>query len=89
MRNFKMGDKVRHFKDGVYIVLGEGVHTETGERLMIYQSGLSYEYFARPYDMFMEKVDKEKYPNAIQEYRLEKITQHEYELELLKLKEKK
>ena len=30
--------------------------------------------FARPLEMFMEKVDKEKYPNVKQEYRLEKLT---------------
>lgn len=27
--------------------------------------------YLRPYEMFLEKVDKEKYPNVKQEYRFE------------------
>jgi len=30
--------------------------------------------FIRPYDMFIEKVDKEKYPNCNQEYRFMEAT---------------
>lgn len=29
------------------------------------------ELYFRPYDMFLSKVDKEKYPNVKQEYRFE------------------
>lgn len=31
------------------------------------------DYFTRPYEMFMSKVDKEKYPQIKQEYRFELI----------------
>ena len=31
------------------------------------------EIWLRPYDMFMSKVDREKYPNVEQEYRFEYV----------------
>ena len=62
----------RHFKGDYYIVVDIAIHSETGEKLVLYRSlygdGILY---ARPYDMFISKVDKEKYPNVTQEYRLE------------------
>lgn len=54
----------------LYKVLAFAEHTETGERLVIYQA--LYEPFkicARPYEMFMSKVDREKYPDVRQEFR--------------------
>ncbi|MCI9552727.1 MAG: DUF1653 domain-containing protein [Acutalibacter sp.] len=57
----------RHFK-------GIAIHTETRERLVIYQALYGdYGIFARPYGMFTSQVDKKKYPQAKQEYRFEKI----------------
>lgn len=32
-----------------------------------------FNLYARPYDMFLSEVDREKYPDATQEYRLEEI----------------
>lgn len=75
-RNIKdfLGKKVRHFKGGIYLVLYTAKHTETGENLVVYVSLNDHnkgQCFARPLDMFLSKVDKVKYPNATQEYRLE------------------
>ncbi len=82
-RDIHVGDIVRHFKrewvsadtsEYLYKVLAFASHTETGERLVIYQG--MYEPFkicARPYDMFMSEVDQEKYPDVKQKYRFEKL----------------
>lgn len=82
------GDYVQHFKRDandkttlmfLYKVLETDVlHTETKERLVVYQALYDdNEVFARPYDMFMSEVDKEKYPDATQTYRLEVVTDEE------------
>ena len=49
-------------------------NTETKEKLLIYQALYgSNVIFARPLDMAMGVVDKEKYPDIKQEYRFEEI----------------
>ena len=80
------GDIVTHFKyydtteddvlnKYIYKIIGSASHTETGEKLMIYQQMYApFKLYARPYDMFMDEVDKEQYPEAKQKYRFEKIS---------------
>ncbi len=83
MERFKVGDIVQHFKREnvdqntpmyLYKIIGFASHTETKEKLVIYQA-LYYPYktCARPYDMFISEVDRNKYPNAKQKYRFEVI----------------
>lgn len=62
----------RHFKGNYYRVLCIATHTETDEKLVIYEAQYDdHKIYARPYQMFVEKTDRTKYPNARQEYRFE------------------
>lgn len=75
-RVVKPGEIYKHFKGNYYKVLEIAHSTETSEKLVIYikisqnSEGIVY---ARPYDMFISKVDREKYPDVAQEYRFEKV----------------
>ena len=62
----------RHFKGDYYIVVDVAQHSETDEQLVIYRTLYGDgKLYARPYEMFMSKVDREKYPDVEQEYRFQ------------------
>lgn len=50
-----------------------GTYTGTEEKMVVYQSLKDKRVWIRPYEMFISKVDREKYPNADQSYRLIKV----------------
>lgn len=76
-RQFKFDDRVRHFKGGTYRIITLAKNSETGENLMLYKSEEDGVVYARELGMFCSKVDKEKYPEATQEYRFEPIKEGE------------
>ena len=70
MRVVQPGEFYRHFKGNYYQIITLAHHSETDENLVVYQALYGeYKVCARPYDMFISKVDKEKYPEVKQALR--------------------
>lgn len=72
MRELQIRRVYRHFKGDYYLVEGVANDSETGAPFVIYRKlygdgGL----WLRPLEMFLSKVEKEKYPDCPQEYRFE------------------
>lgn len=67
MNEVKLKGIYKHFKGDHYIVEDIAIHSETGEKMVVYRAlyGDSALY-VRPYDMFIEEVNRNG-----QKYRLE------------------
>lgn len=75
MRNIPQeGEMYRHFKGNEYQIVTVAEHSEDGSQMVVYKALYGEgKCYVRPLEMFMEMVDKEKYPDASQNYRFEKI----------------
>ncbi len=84
---FQPGDIVKHFKRELsqdalgqepckylYEIVSWARHSETDERYVVYRALYgTRETWVRPYAMFMEEVDRAKYPQVRQCFRFEKF----------------
>ena len=78
MRKVEIGGIYKHFKGHIYQVIAVAYDTEkytiddpNASRLVIYENLETKEVWARPYSMFVSRVDREKYPDCKQTYRFE------------------
>lgn len=72
MQELQIGRVYRHFKGDYYLVKGLAHDSESGVPCVIYRKlygdgGL----WVRPLEMFLSRVDREKYPEVRQEYRFQ------------------
>ena len=70
-----IGKTYRHFKGDLYEVVDIAVHSENAGVLVIYKSKKDPAIvWARPLDMFLSDVDKEKYPLIRLDQRFVEVT---------------
>lgn len=69
------GDVVRHFKGNRYEILYFAHDSETREEVVVYRALYGERgVWVRPKAMFFSQVDREKYPDAPQDWRFERVT---------------
>lgn len=70
------GQIYKHFKGNLYKVLAVAVHTESEEKLVVYQSVENPDrVFARPLEMFMSDIDRFRYPLIRAKYRFTLVSE--------------
>ncbi len=73
-REVLIGQVYRHFKGNLYLVEGVAKHSETLEDYVVYRKLYGdRSLWIRPKELFLSPVDKEKYPDAMQEFRFEPV----------------
>ena len=73
LRMPKAGDIYRHFKGNLYEVIIIARDSETLEEKVVYKEVNGNAAYVRSLPMFVSPVDKEKYPDATQEFRFQLV----------------
>lgn len=72
MNEIVKGGLYRHFKGMYYYVLDVATHSETGEKLVVYQKLYDErDLYVRPLEMFCSDVNRDKYPDVKQQKRFQ------------------
>ena len=71
----QVGSTYRHFKGGIYRIIAIAKNCNDPSKTYVVYRNITDEslVWSREYDEFASKVDKEKYPDAAQEYRFESV----------------
>ena len=68
------GEFYRHFKNRLYQIIAVAYDAETEQKVVVYQALYGdYRVWVRPLEDFLSRTDREKYPEAAQEWRFERI----------------
>ena len=74
MRKLKLNTIYRLFKGNLYLVEDVGFDSETMKEMVIYRALYGdCKLYVREKDMFLSKVDKNKYKDVKQKYRFEEV----------------
>lgn len=70
----KEGQIYKHFKSNKYKIIAIAYDCETTKKVVVYQALYGEgKIWVRDYEMFISKVEKDKYPECNQEYRFELV----------------
>ena len=75
-RKIRVKSVYKHFKGKYYFVEDVAIHSEDLGEYVVYRALYGEgKLYIRPLEMFLSKVDKEKYPDVEQEYRFEEFNE--------------